>query len=322
MTQDLYRVLECTPSATGEEIHKNFRRLARRYHPDLHPGDTDIQNRFREITNAYNVLSDEKKRAEYDQLGMMVLRPEYAARQRVRGADIRIPLTLSFIDAINGTSRIVQVPIGEREPRKVEVRIPPGIETDAVLRVEGGGEPGHPPGDLLLDVSVAPHPLFRRDGQDVRVDLPLTLKELVLGTEISLPTPTGRIPFEVPRDTAPDTEFVVRGHGVASRRGRPGGDLRVMARLVLPECLSQRAEAVRLLDALEQLHVEPIRDGMFHTAGGSGSLPRVSGVSSDLPSSPSSSPSGPSSRASTVGGTTLPAGDPFSDESTFTGAAD
>lgn len=290
MTDDLYQLLECTPSATVQELRANFRRLARIHHPDLNPNDPEAAERFRLTTRAFGILSDETQRAQYDQQGAAMFRPEMVARRRVRGADLRLPLTLSFIEAVNGSGRLVQVPIGEREMRKVEVRVPPGVHSEHVLRVEGGGEPGHPPGDLLLDVAVAPHPVFRRDGRDVTLDLPVSLTELMLGAELSLQTPKGKVPFTIPAQTVPDTLFTIRGHGVAASRAQPAGDLRVTVRLKLPRASKDSVALRRTLEAFDQLYAEPVRDGWFQT-------------------SVSSSTSEPSSSSS----------DPFREESTFSG---
>jgi DnaJ-class molecular chaperone len=283
VSQDLYRALECPPNATLQEIRTSYKRLVRKYHPDLNPNDPEAERRFKQITQAFGILSDAEQRAQYDRHGAASLHPEFAARRLVRGADLRLPLHLSFVESVNGAVRTVNVPIGEVEPRRVEVRVPPGIRSDQVLWVEGGGEPGHPPGDLLLDVSVAPHPVFRRHGRTVILDLPVSLGELVLGADITLPTPTGKIPFRIPPDTAPDAELWVRGHGVAATAKNPAGDLKVLLRLKLPAGLSARSDAPEVMHRFEALYDGPVRDGWFQSVGAGSSPPSTSPASASDP---------------------------------------
>jgi len=148
------------------------------------------------------------------------------------GRDARYRLAVDFLDAVNGATRRLTLPDG----RDLDVRIPPGLEDGQVLRLRGRGSPGSqgaPDGDALIEVSVRPHPFFERAGRDLRMELPVTLREAVLGARIPVPTPRGEVMLTVlPRSEA-GTQMRLRGRGVAESGGTPAGDLLVTLRLVL-----------------------------------------------------------------------------------------
>jgi len=149
-----------------------------------------------------------------------------------RGPDERYSLETTFLDAVNGATRRLTLPDG----RTLDVKIPPGTEDGSTLRLRGQGGPGRdggPSGDALIDIRVAPHRYFRRDGQDIRLELPVTLPEAVLGGSIKVPTPGGPVNMRVPPHSDTGAEFRLRGRGVPARDGTAAGDLRATLRVVL-----------------------------------------------------------------------------------------
>ncbi|WP_426954740.1 DnaJ C-terminal domain-containing protein [Muricoccus radiodurans] len=149
-----------------------------------------------------------------------------------RGRDAQYRLSVDFLDAVNGATRRLTLPDG----RDLDVRIPPGLEDGQVLRLRGRGNPGTngaPDGDALIEVSVSPHPFYERDGTNLRMDLPVTLREAVLGAKIPVPTPRGEVTLTVPPRSDAGTQLRLRGRGVAESGGSPAGDLFVTLKLVL-----------------------------------------------------------------------------------------
>jgi DnaJ-class molecular chaperone len=142
----------------------------------------------------------------------------------VPGADLQYALTLGFLEAANGTSRRVLLPDG----RALDVKIPAGIDDGHTMRLKGQGRPGlggGPPGDALIEVTVAPHPFFHRSGDDVIVDLPVTLKEAVLGASVSVPTIKGHVKLTIPPGSGDGTRLRLRGRGI--REGHQYVELKV-----------------------------------------------------------------------------------------------
>jgi DnaJ-class molecular chaperone len=269
---DLYSELGCSRTATQAELRASYKQLVRKFHPDLYPDDPEIASRFQRITAAYDVLGDERKRRQYDLHGRVAIRAGFDP-DRVRAAQAAeaaplppMPLAVSFVESVRGGSKRVDLD-GDRQrrhglPPRVEVRIPPGLENGHALQI-APRPPAREP--LLIKLTVAPHPLFRRSGADVRYELPITVKEAMLGHSLMLPTPRGTVPFDVPPGVRSGAEYRVRGHGVAPHAGRPGGDLHVTVRVVLPE-VSNGAVIADLLDRFDQLYTSPVRTGWFQTA--------------------------------------------------------
>ncbi len=273
---DPYKILGVAPTASAEEIRSAYRKLAKRYHPDLNPGDAAAEERFKAISAAYELLSDPEKRARYDRgeidasgqerperrfyrtyaetgegaryrpmggfgaesgfgpedLGDILGRFFGGEGLRVRGQDQLYRLTVSFLEAVNGTTRTVELPNG----KTLTVRIPPGIETGQVLRLAGQGGPGlhgGPPGDALIEVTVAPHPYFRREGRDIHLELPISLKEAVLGAKVPVPTPSGTVQLTIPKGSDTGTRLRLRGRGVPAHGGQPAGDQYVTLKVVI-----------------------------------------------------------------------------------------
>ena len=259
--RDPYEILGLDRSADEAAIKAAYRKLAKRHHPDLHPGDKKAAERFQELNNANDLLSDPERRARFDRGEIdaegheMPPRGGYyrdfrggpggeryastpqdgqagfseddiaaffarhfnargeGANMRAPGADLHYALTLGFLEAANGTSRRVLLPDG----RALDVKIPPGIEDGHTIRLKGQGRPGlggGAAGDALIEVAVAPHPYFRRAGDDVIIELPVTLQEAVLGASVSVPTIKGHVKLTIPAGSGDGTRLRLRGRGI------------------------------------------------------------------------------------------------------------
>jgi DnaJ-class molecular chaperone len=272
--QDPYDVLGVPRDAAPAAIRAAYRKLAKKFHPDLNPGNADAAERFKTINAANDLLSDPEKRARFDRGEIDASgtekppeRPFYrdfaetgdgatyhaggmshedleemlarafggraagrggrGAGLRMRGADAHFALTVDFLDAANGARRRLVLPDGEA----LEVNIPAGVRDGQVLRLRGKGNPGiggGEAGDALIEISIAPHPLFRREGDDVVIELPVTVAEAVLGAAVEVPTPRGRVRMNIPRNTSTGTRLRLKGRGIGE------GHLFVEIRIVLP----------------------------------------------------------------------------------------
>jgi len=163
---------------------------------------------------------------------MFNARAQPSADTSVRGQDERYVLTTDFLDAVNGATRRLTLPDG----RTLDVKLPPGSSNGQVLRLRGQGGAGWnggPAGDALIEIHVAPHRFFKRDGQDIRLELPVTLPEAVLGGQVEVPTPGGPVRMRVPAHSDSGTELRLRGRGVPAHGGMAAGDLYATLRVVL-----------------------------------------------------------------------------------------
>ena len=290
---DPYQTLGVAKSASADDIRKAYRKLAKQHHPDLNPGNKAAEDRFKDVSAANDLLSDPDKRARFDRGEIDAAgepraeRPSYRSYadtgfngrygaggeemgdifadlftqarspRPARGRDAAYTLTVSFVDAIGGAQQRLTLPDG----RTLDVRVPPGMEDGQTLRLRGqGGEGslGAPAGDALITVHIAPHALFRREGNDVLIDLPITLKEAVLGGRVTVPTATGRVAMTVPPRSDTGAVLRLRGRGVPGHGSRPAGDQLVSLKLVLPD--ADDALAAFLRDWQPEREVDPRRD--------------------------------------------------------------
>lgn len=271
--RDPYEVLGVSRSASEADIKKTYRRLVKETHPDLNPGDKKVEQRFKELSSAYDLLSDKKKRARYDRGEIDAEgreRPEYAFHRaygdagrtsrasagaagggstfsahdifdelfgrtslKTKGANISYTLSVDFLEAARGGKRRVVLSSG----RSLEVNIPPGTENGQTLRLKGQGLPGMgggPNGDALIEIRVGTHPYFTRKGRDIVVDVPVTLHEAVLGANIQVPTIDGKVAVKVPRGANSGTRLRLKGKGLAGPGGARG-DQYVKLTIMLPD---------------------------------------------------------------------------------------
>lgn len=312
--KDYYRVLGVSKDASTEDIRKAYRKLARKYHPDVNPNNKEAEERFKEINEAHEVLTDPEKRSKYDQLGANWQRYRQAGgdpggfdwsqwfatgqpqgggervyteyvdlndlfgggggfsdffesifgggaragtRQQQRsftttGRDIEQPVRISLEEAYHGTTRILQT-----NSRRLEVKIPAGVQTGSRVRVAGEGERGFgggPPGDLYLVITVSEHPVYRRDGADLRMTHPVDLYTMVLGGETTVQTLRGRVSLRIPPETRAGRVFRLRGQGMPLLKNPSQyGDLYVEVQPAIPEHLSEREKDLfRQLAAMRQ----------------------------------------------------------------------
>lgn len=298
---DPYKSLGVDKTASQDDIKKAYRALAKKYHPDLNPGRPEIEAKFKDVTAAYDVLSDPKTRARFDrgeidadgnerapfgggfgadfgeaqaraQRAYRGFKPGAGARgfgfsgkaggpgkgfrfgaeelfaelfgdedtrggsARVKGNDIRMAVTVPLPDAVRGGKRRVNLPDG----RALQITIPPGTEDGQTLRLKGQGLAGlgdAPRGDALFTVKVPRHPLFRREGHDIHVELPISLREAVLGGKVEVPTIDGAVSMTVKPNTNGGTLLRLKGKGVAKTKKPDGarGDQFVTLRITLPD---------------------------------------------------------------------------------------
>jgi DnaJ-class molecular chaperone len=269
---DPYQTLGVKKDAAQNDIQKAYRRLAKKLHPDLNPGNKQAEERFKEVSQAYDLLGDADKRARFDRgeidasgaerprqryyrdfaegassyasdsgfadFGADDFLSEIFGRQargtlRKRGQDVHYRLPLGFLDAINGGKQQLTLPDGS----VLDVIIPPGTRDGQVLRLRGKGRPGiggGPPGDALIEIEVRPHHIFTRKGDDIHVELPISLREAVLGGKVSVPTPSGAVTMTVPKWSNTGTVLRLKGQGVP-KPGGGRGDEYVSLKVMLPE---------------------------------------------------------------------------------------
>jgi len=280
MSKDPYELLGVKRNAPQKEIQGAFRKLAKKLHPDLNPGDKNAEAKFKEISAAYELLSDDEKRARFDRGEIDMTGAEQAPRNfyrdyasasdpgapyhnsggfadfgdaddifasffsrraagsggttfRAPGRDRNFSMEIDFLDAVNGTKTQVQLPDGPA----LDVQIPPGTRDGQTLRLRGKGEPGFgggPSGDALIEIKVRPHRFFAREGNDIRLELPITLGEAVLGGKIRVPTPSGPIDLMLPPNSSSGKVLRIKGKGVP-RANTGAGDVYVTLKIVLPD---------------------------------------------------------------------------------------
>ena len=339
--RDYYEVLGVHKGATEEEIKKAFRRLAMKYHPDRNPGDKSVEEKFKEVKEAYDVLSDPHKRAAYDRYGHAGVDPSMAGAgaagagfrdfadafsdifgdifgvgrggrsQVYRGADLRYNLEITLEEAAHGTETKIRIPVmaecevchgsgakpgtqaitcptcggygqirmqqgffsiqqtcprchgsgriipepcphchGEGRVKKhktLSVRIPAGVDEGDRIRLTGEGEAGingGPPGDLYVIVHIKPHPVFKRDGDDLHCEMPISFATAALGGEITIPTLDGQAIIKIPPETQTGRTFRLRGKGIKGVRSREPGDLLCHVVVETPVNLTERQKAL------------------------------------------------------------------------------
>jgi DnaJ-class molecular chaperone len=306
MARDYYEILGVPRNASEEDLKRAHRKLARQYHPDRNPGDKQAEARFKEVQQAYDVLSDKTKRAQYDRFGEAGLGAGFRGggegpggpqfhwggagpggfqqvdpaeaeamfrqifggggepfdmeslfgRRQRGGARTRRPqappqvveseVTIPFQTAALGGTVNLQL-----DGRELAVKIPAAAEEGRPLRLRGQAPGG---GDLLLRLRIEPHPYFRREGKDLVLDMPLSLGEAVLGTQVDVPTLDGsRLTVKVPPGTSSHKRLRLRGRGIA------GGDQYIEIRIVVPAAKDSRSR--ELIEEFARLNPQSPRTG-------------------------------------------------------------
>lgn len=352
--RDYYEVLGLKKGASDDEIKRAFRKMALKYHPDKNPNDKKAEELFKEVNEAYSVLSDPDKKSKYDKFGHAGVDPNAGfgtgggfggfedifdmfgdmfgggfggfanGRQGQRnapmkGRDIQKSVVISFEDAAFGTKKNIklnkhvkcdtcngtgaepgtsktvcqncggtgeihttkQTPFGAfqssspcrncggtgrinehpchncsgigqvKKTVTISVSIPAGVDSESVISLKGQGEPGlngGPNGDLYVVVQVRPHKIFKRKGQDLWLEIPISFNQAALGDEITVPTLDGKVAYKVPAGTQPDTVFRLKGKGIKAVRGNRVGDLYVKVVLEIPTKLnSKQKKAVEMM---------------------------------------------------------------------------
>lgn len=302
--KDYYAVLGVSESASPEEIKKSYRKLARKYHPDVSK-EENADEKFKDLGEAYEVLKDPEKRAEYDELRKYGAQPDGSfqpppgwqsasgfggggytdadARQfsdffeqmfgggqfsgggggfrqsmRMRGEDVHARLALFLEEVFNGSEKQVSFTVHEADERgrvvarqkTLNVKIPAGMREGQHLRLKGQGSPGiggGAPGDLLIEIELAPHPLFSVEGRDVVVTVPITPWEAALGATVTVPTVGSKVNVKVPKGSSSGRKLRLKGKGLP---GKHPGDQLVILQITIPE--QHSAEAEKLYEQLAE----------------------------------------------------------------------
>lgn len=313
--KDYYEILGIARDATQDEVKQAYRRLARKYHPDVSK-EADAEERFKEVGEAYEVLKDPEKRAAYDQLGAnwqagQDFRPPpdwdagfefggggftdadsrafseffeslfgrgfnqheqaagraHAQRYDGTGQDHHAKVMIDIEDSYLGASREISLRTPEidksgrviSKERKLAVKIPRGVKQGQKIRLSGQG--GHglgsgPSGDLYLEIGFKPHSLYRIEGRDVYLKLPVTPWEAALGATVKVPTPTKKLDLKIPANTLSGKKLRLKGQGIPSS---PPGDLFVTLEITLPDAEDEAAQALYRKMA-EQMAFNPRAD--------------------------------------------------------------
>ncbi len=342
--RDYYEVLGVSKGATDDEIKKAFRKQSKKYHPDLNPGNKEAEDKFKEVNEAYQVLSDAEKKSRYDQFGHAGVDPNFGAgggyggggfggfdfgdifgdifgggfgggtsrrNGPKRGADIRQVIDITFEEAAfgckkqlniqsqekcdtcggtgakkgtdvttcthchgtgrvqtqqrtilgymttetvcpqcRGEGKIIKEPCRDcrgtgtmRKTKTIEVQIPAGIDNGQTIQLSGKGEAGAkggPNGDLLLTIRVRPHSIFRRDGNDVYIDMPITFVQAALGATVKVPTLDGMVELNIPEGTQTGSKFRMKGRGIQFLRSKSRGDQYVTVTVEVPRNLTSK----------------------------------------------------------------------------------
>jgi DnaJ-class molecular chaperone len=288
---DPYEILRVPSSATGPELKKAFHRLARECHPDSDPDNPWAEDEFKALSAAYELLSDPRRRAQYDRgeiSGDGSKRPlrRAAARKpkphnhtrhaqtdsagkkrsktaglKIKGADVEYALHVDFMEAVKGGVRNISMATGKR----IKVTIPPGTEQGRVLRLKGQGMAGFGgagDGDAYVEIFVDTDPVFRREKNHIHVDIPVSLSEAVLGGKIDVPTIDGMVSVTVPKGSNTGTQLRLKGKGLAESKAGKCGDQFVHLRVVLPK--KPDKSLIRFLEEWSSDHAYEVRDSATH----------------------------------------------------------
>ena len=281
--KDFYQVLGVDKKASADEIKKKYRSLARDLHPDKNQGNVALEEKFKAVSEAYDILSDSKKRAEYDEARSMFERGGFRAptggqnfqggdfndifgggnpqdifanlfgggrRGPRKGSDLQTESTITFKESVFGTTLDLKLNTDGNGPQNISARVPAGVNDGAKIRVKGKGAPGEAgPGDLFIQLQVKPHAIFSRKGENLVLILPVTFAEAALGADIKVPTLAGDdVTVRLAAGTPTGRVLRVKGRGI--KKGSITGDLLVTVEVQVPRKSEGKAqEAIRAFAA-------------------------------------------------------------------------
>jgi molecular chaperone DnaJ len=272
--KDFYKTLGVDKKAAADEIKKKYRALARDLHPDKTKGDAAKEDKFKAVSEAYEILSDDKKRAEYDEARSLYerggFRPPHgggaqgadfsemfgggnpqdifanlfgggARRGPRKGQDLQTEATISFRESIFGTTLDLRLATDRGLAQNISARVPVGVHDGAKIRVKGKGAAGEAgPGDLFILLTVKPHPIFSRAGENLTLNLPVTFTEATLGADIKVPTLSGDdVTVRIAPGTSNGRTLRVKGRGIV--KGSTTGDLLVTIQVQVPQRVDEKA---------------------------------------------------------------------------------
>lgn len=312
--KDYYKILGVTKNATADQIKKEYRKLARKYHPDVSKDD-DAEQKFKDIAEAYEVLKDPEKRKAYDQFGsnwkagqqQQQKQSEYqqtrgagygsaagfdfgggfgdagqysdffeslfgggqrrrsSARQvfRQKGEDVNATITIPLEVTYHGATRLISFEIPSVSPEgqivnkkiSLNVKIPKGIKNGQKIRLAGQGTPGYNggnAGDMYIKIEIEKHRLFKFEGADIYLNLPIAPWEAALGSSVNIPTPTGTIKLNIPAGSSQGKKLRVKGKGIPAKIT---GDMYVIINIVLPPASDDKARKV--YEEMKELNFNP-----------------------------------------------------------------
>jgi molecular chaperone DnaJ len=286
--KDFYKVLGVDKKAAADEIKKKYRALARDLHPDKTKGDTAKEEKFKAVSEAYEILSDAKKRAEYDEARSLFEKGGFRAPQGGgfqggdfsdvfgggnpqdifanlfggggrrgprKGQDLQTEATITFRESVFGTTLDLRLATDRGQAQNISARVPTGVNDGAKIRVKGKGAQGEAgPGDLFIQLHVKPHPIFSRKGENLTITLPVTFAEAALGADIKVPTMSGDdVTVRIAPGTPNGRTLRVKGRGIV--KGSVTGDLLVTVEVQVPQRVDGKA-----LEALKQFAEETSTD--------------------------------------------------------------
>lgn len=289
MTKDLYSILGVSKTASSTEIKSQYRKLARKYHPDLNKDDKSAAEKFKEISAAYDILGDKEKRQKYDNneidaegkptgfgasgFSNSGFNPNNGTYQtystngfggtdfdfssifgedifknfgansgfnprRQKGQDIAYTLDIDFLDAAKGAEKNIVM-----NGKQLNIKIPAGTTSGQVLRLKGQGGSGATKslnGDALISITVRPHPYFKANGKDILLDLPISIKEAILGTKVIVPTITGKVNVSIPPYSSSGEKLRLKGKGIKTKNGT--GDEIISLNIIAPKTKNETLE--------------------------------------------------------------------------------